>query len=733
MTVSTTVSKSGPYAGAGTTGPFTVGFRFLDNAHLRVVRTDPNGTDADLALDTDYSVTGAGAESGEVTLFEALETGYRLTIVRDVPATQEADYVENDAFPAESHETALDKLTMLVQQLDEESERSIKVGVADTPLQPLPGPAARSNTVIGFDAMGNVTVLPLPSALGAGDRIHFTLVAGVDFTAGVSTQVILPRAPGSPGNLEIFFDPLFQGFDQWSVSDLVVTFSTPIPAGVTKIFGYIGTTLSTQIPPSGSVDDSKIVWVDILNRVVTSVAQLKALDTSLYTRAFSTGFYASGDGGGGHYWFNAASVATEVPGLIVAPNTGSGRWELIFGDALRPEQAGAKGNGTFDDQPALQAVSDFLLTRPGQGGNIKFSFGRTYAVGAMWNIPKTVGKRIVIDGAGARLQNLSSYDDKIMRFGEPTGTVGGPPLTIRDVQFNAVTANATGIYWQWGGASVIENCGFTALRQGMMLESTYALVVRSCTFISCNVAGILVNNTTAHHLMVSKSFFYDNARDIYFAGAAAFAYNLLVDGCDMEGGSQAVVLEVGGSTVCIHSCYIEGKSSQPILFGGSVSSFSFKGNWMGFMPATQSWTNISGGELSTNIFWDQAQNIGPSCHDLDISHNTFSGTSNQIYSPFTAPALLNGFADTGGGYAGAGYRKDGRGIVHLRGMIQAGADNTAFNLPVGYRPSDRISFPIVGVTGATVGKVDIFNSGDVVITRASGTADISSVQFTAGV
>lgn len=141
MTVSTTTSKSGPYAGAGMTGPFLVDFRFLENSHLRVIKTSDDGVDATISLGTDYIVSGAGDGSGVVTLLVGLLEGEKLTIVRDVPATQEADYVQNDAFPAESHEEALDKLTMLAQQLAEQNSRSIKVGISD----PTPADEYRDN------------------------------------------------------------------------------------------------------------------------------------------------------------------------------------------------------------------------------------------------------------------------------------------------------------------------------------------------------------------------------------------------------------------------------------------------------------------------------------------------------------------------------------------------------------------------------------------------------------
>jgi len=129
MTVPTSTAKSGPYAGAGTVGPFTVGFRFLENSHLQVILTSSTGVDTTLALTTDYTASGAGGVSGSVTLVTALAVGQQLTVIRNVPFTQDADYVQNDAFPAESHERSLDKLTMQTQQLLEAVDRAAKLPV----------------------------------------------------------------------------------------------------------------------------------------------------------------------------------------------------------------------------------------------------------------------------------------------------------------------------------------------------------------------------------------------------------------------------------------------------------------------------------------------------------------------------------------------------------------------------------------------------------------------------
>ena len=116
MTVESSIAKAGPYAGAATVGPFTVNFRFLDQTHLQVVQTSATGVETTLTLLTQYTVLGAGGAGGTVTLVTALPVGQFLTILRNVPITQLTDYVQSDSFPAQSHEDALDKVTMIAQQ-----------------------------------------------------------------------------------------------------------------------------------------------------------------------------------------------------------------------------------------------------------------------------------------------------------------------------------------------------------------------------------------------------------------------------------------------------------------------------------------------------------------------------------------------------------------------------------------------------------------------------------------
>lgn len=178
MTVETSISKSGPYAGAGTTGPFTVNFRFLDASHLQVIRTDGTGEHV-LTLTTDYTVAGVGNPTGSVTLVAALPVGQTLTIIRNVPKTQEADYVQNSDFPAESHENALDKLTMIDQQTGERLDRAVVFPASDssTAVAELPISSIRANNLLGFDADGKpIAVVPI---VGSAAAVLVTLASSI--------------------------------------------------------------------------------------------------------------------------------------------------------------------------------------------------------------------------------------------------------------------------------------------------------------------------------------------------------------------------------------------------------------------------------------------------------------------------------------------------------------------------------------------------------------------------
>lgn len=274
MTVESTVNKSGPYAGAGSPGPFTVGFRFIDQAHLRVIKTSTTGVNSDLTLTTDYSVAGVGDPTGSVTLVVALAVGEKLTIVRDVPVTQEADYVQNDAFPAQSHEDALDKLTMIAQQHDERLESALTlpptVTGANTEL-----PVPQANYLIGWDeaATGLQNVNP---ALLATIVSYGTARSDLFDGDGVTTQFVLTDSPGALANIDAAVSGVTQraSIDFNWTSGEIVTFTTPPPAGTNNVhIRYL------QALPQGASDSASASFIQAGAGAVERNVQDRLRDT----------------------------------------------------------------------------------------------------------------------------------------------------------------------------------------------------------------------------------------------------------------------------------------------------------------------------------------------------------------------------------------------------------------------------------------------------------------------
>ncbi len=124
MTLSTQTSKAS-YAGNGVTSAFPVSFPFIRDADISALLSR-DGLETPLLQGTHYTLSGAGEPGGgTLSMLTPPATGQTLVIRRDPAIVQELDYVENSAFPAASHEEALDLLTMICQALDEKVRRAV--------------------------------------------------------------------------------------------------------------------------------------------------------------------------------------------------------------------------------------------------------------------------------------------------------------------------------------------------------------------------------------------------------------------------------------------------------------------------------------------------------------------------------------------------------------------------------------------------------------------------------
>ena len=163
MTVSSTTTKNSA-SGNGSTSAFPYNFKiFSDDDIAVIIRTDSTGAEVTKTKTTHYTVSGVGDSSGGNVTFTSGNipaSGETVVLLRSTARTQLTDYVANDPFPAESHENALDKLTFIAQEIEEELGRSIKVSKTNTisSSEFTTSATARANKILSFDTSGDLTV-----------------------------------------------------------------------------------------------------------------------------------------------------------------------------------------------------------------------------------------------------------------------------------------------------------------------------------------------------------------------------------------------------------------------------------------------------------------------------------------------------------------------------------------------------------------------------------------------
>ena len=127
------------YQGNGATTAFPFTFRIIDATDIKLLLIDADGTETDITSDyfvdtvnntVYYPGYAPGAEPGLADQPAPVQTGQKLMIYRKLPITQEKDL--GDKWPFYVIELALDKLTMLLQDVMDTLLRCMKIPMSDS-------------------------------------------------------------------------------------------------------------------------------------------------------------------------------------------------------------------------------------------------------------------------------------------------------------------------------------------------------------------------------------------------------------------------------------------------------------------------------------------------------------------------------------------------------------------------------------------------------------------------
>ena len=160
MTVTTTTTTN-TYTGDGTTTAFSFTFEILETTDIKViVVTTATGAESVRSIgtgSTNYAVTGTGnVNGGTVTFVTAPTASETVFLMRNMGFTQPTDYRTNDPFPAETHENALDRMALQIQQVSRRLDRALLRPESDTTSGALPHNIDLKGGVLKFNSSSGV-------------------------------------------------------------------------------------------------------------------------------------------------------------------------------------------------------------------------------------------------------------------------------------------------------------------------------------------------------------------------------------------------------------------------------------------------------------------------------------------------------------------------------------------------------------------------------------------------
>lgn len=193
-TITTTTTRVS-YATDGAATAFTFSFPIPGNETSDIIvlkRTTATGAETVMTETTDYSLSAPNndySSGGTVTTVDTLAAGFTLVIFRDVPDTQNAVLADTKVLRLAGLEGAYDRLTMEVQQLQEQLNRSPHSPRSDatTISMEFPNSIDRADKTLTFDSDGAVTATAAAETTVAFSGFGQTLVSRANAAAAMVT------------------------------------------------------------------------------------------------------------------------------------------------------------------------------------------------------------------------------------------------------------------------------------------------------------------------------------------------------------------------------------------------------------------------------------------------------------------------------------------------------------------------------------------------------------------
>lgn len=210
MTIGSTIPARVSFNCDGVSKSFPIPIQAYQNTDITVVLTLPasaGGGELVLTLNSDYSLASSGTLTPPQWTLTTLATiayaaGYTLQAFINPVQAQQTNYVQGQAFPSLAVQTNFDRLTQMVQRLQDQVNRCILAPDGDvSPIMQLPRAGLRALTNLGFDALGNVAA---SVALASGTLSASSIGGFVNpQTTQESAAIAAATAAGTPSPMAV--------------------------------------------------------------------------------------------------------------------------------------------------------------------------------------------------------------------------------------------------------------------------------------------------------------------------------------------------------------------------------------------------------------------------------------------------------------------------------------------------------------------------------------------------
>lgn len=198
---------------------------------------------------------------------------------------------------------------------------------------------------------------------------------------------------------------------------------------------------------------------------------------------------------------------------------------------------------------------------------------------------------------------------------------------------------------------------------------------------------------------------------------------------------QTVTVRVKAKTVWSESAWsnlttaTRPPSAAVVSASRTANSATF--TWPAVAYATSYWVDLSvDGAAATRTTVTAPTFTTPVQRGSTVSVNVYAvagttpsltfGSSSASNPLWEYPTMANSWVNYASGWSTVRYTKTSAGVVVVEGLVRSGS-SLIFNLPPGFRPTDRLIFQ-QSTEPTTVSRVDVTTTGDVILQTNNGTA-----------